>query len=74
MATDLPRIAYPNSGDRWDAVTRPWRADPGGGFDAAAVASLAEAGAGWLGGCCGTGPAEIAALTAALASRTNGPG
>ena len=30
-ATDRPRIAYPNGGDRWDATTRRWVADGGGG-------------------------------------------
>ena len=66
--TDLPLIAYPNRGDRWDPASRRWVADPGDGFDPAAVAALAaDAGAGWIGGCCGTGPADIAALARALA-------
>ena len=37
-----------------------------GAFDPVAVASWASIGATWLGGCCGTGPADIASLTAAL--------
>ena len=61
-ATDLPLIAYPNGGERWDAATRTWLAEDGGGYDPAAVASWAGLGATWLGGCCGTSPAEIAAL------------
>ena len=61
-ATDLPLIAYPNGGERWDAASRRWLADDGGGYDPAVVASWAELGATWLGGCCGTGPADIAAL------------
>lgn len=66
-ATDLPLIAYPNGGDRWDAAARRWVGDePGGGFDAAGEAGWASLGAGWLGGCCGTGPADIAALVADL--------
>ncbi len=65
-ATDRPLIAYPNGGDRWDPAARRWVADGGGTYDPAAVASWTSLGATWLGGCCGTGPAEIAALTAAL--------
>jgi homocysteine S-methyltransferase len=66
-ATDLPRIAYPNGGDRWDGQARRWVADgEAGAFDATVVASWASLGAGWLGGCCGTGPADIAALAAAI--------
>ncbi len=61
-ATDLPLIAYPNGGERWDPTSRRWLADDGGGYDPAMVASWAGLGATWLGGCCGTGPAEIAAL------------
>ena len=59
-ATERPRIAYPNGGDRWDATKRRWVADDGGGaYDPAAVASWTALGATWLGGCCGTGPREI---------------
>ena len=65
-ATDLPLIAYPNGGERWDAGTRTWLAEDGGGYDPAAVASWTGLGATWLGGCCGTGPSEIAALATLL--------
>ncbi len=66
-ATDLPLIAYPNGGDRWDGDARRWVGDDGGGrYDPDAVAALADDRVGWLGGCCGTGPAEIAALVAAV--------
>ncbi len=69
--TDGPLIAYPNGGDRWDPVTRRWAADGGGGmFDPAVVASWTDLGATWLGGCCGTRPADIAGLAARLASAT----
>ena len=66
-ATATPLIAYPNGGDRWDADGRTWVADDGGGYDPWAVATWRDSGAGWLGGCCGTGPADIRALTDALA-------
>jgi homocysteine S-methyltransferase len=66
--TDLPRIAYPNGGDTWDAATRRWVArDDDGAFGVATVAGWTSLGATWLGGCCGTGPAQIAALVRALA-------
>ena len=66
-ATDLPLIAYPNGGDRWDAAVRRWVGDEtGGSYDPGAVAALADDRVGWLGGCCGTGPVEIAALAAAV--------
>jgi len=65
-ATDLPLIAYPNGGERWDAASRRWLADEGGAYDPAAVASWTTLGATWLGGCCGTGPADIEALATRL--------
>ena len=66
-ATDLPLVAYPNVGDAWDASNRVWEAAHGdGGYDARAVQSWTALGASWLGGCCGTGPADIAALAGAV--------
>lgn len=67
-ATSRPRIAYPNGGDRWNATARAWVADTGGTFEPAAVATWATLGATWLGGCCGTGPAQIHALARAIAA------
>jgi homocysteine S-methyltransferase len=52
-----PLIAYPNSGEEWDATAREWTGEAG--------AWLAEApswGADWLGGCCRVTPADIAEL------------
>ena len=69
--TDLPLVAYPNGGDRWDATVRHWIADDAAGeFDGSWVATWEGMGAGWIGGCCGTGPADIAALAEALSERT----
>ena len=66
-ATDGPLIAYPNGGDRWDATARRWVADASGGaYDPVGVASWTAFGATWLGGCCGTGPSDIATLAAIL--------
>ncbi len=63
-----PLIAYPNAGDRWEPGSHRWVADTGGGYDPVAVAGWRSLGATWLGGCCGTGPDEIARLVAALAN------
>jgi homocysteine S-methyltransferase len=64
--TGKPVVVYPNSGEQWDARTRAWR---GAWHDSA----LAELAAGWVadgarlvGGCCRTGPKDIAALSSAL--------
>lgn len=62
--TDLPLIAYPNSGEVYDASTMEWREDPTFDTSAAAIGEWVRAGAGILGGCCRTTPADIAALTA----------
>jgi homocysteine S-methyltransferase len=69
-ATDLPLLAYPNGGDRWDPVTRRWAAtDAGGSYRPGVVAGWTDRGAVWLGGCCGTGPDDIRALADAVAAR-----
>ncbi len=66
VASAKPVLAYPNAGDRWDAAARRWIALPSGhGLSEMAPEWLA-AGAQVLGGCCGTGPAEISALREAL--------
>ncbi len=58
--TDLPAVAYPNRGGSWDAEGKRWAyGDP---LDLDLVAGWLEAGARLLGGCCGNGPADIAAL------------
>ncbi|MFP5342904.1 MAG: homocysteine S-methyltransferase [Candidatus Limnocylindria bacterium] len=68
-APALARIAYPNAGDRWDATAHRWVATSASeAFDGATVAGWTALGATWLGGCCGTGPADIAALAAAVTS------
>ena len=66
-AAGLPLIAYPNVGDAWDAAHHVWVArDEDGTFRPAVVASWSGVGATWLGGCCGTGPSDIAALAGSL--------
>jgi homocysteine S-methyltransferase len=60
--TAKPIVVYPNSGERWDGRAHAWR----GAADACAVGELApgwiEAGATWIGGCCRTTPADVAAI------------
>jgi homocysteine S-methyltransferase len=56
--TDLPLVAYPNSGQSWDATNRVWAGDPG----ATDVTAWIAAGAEYVGGCCGVGPAQLAHL------------
>ncbi|MEM7404292.1 MAG: homocysteine S-methyltransferase [Pseudomonadota bacterium] len=64
--TDLPLLAYPNSGEGWDAARRCWI----GERDPTEFSELArrwrKAGARIIGGCCRTGPAHIASLREAL--------
>lgn len=59
-------VAYPNSGEVWDAATRQWTgtAEPAE-FGAAAV-EWWRAGAVLVGGCCRTGPEHIASVRAHL--------
>lgn len=61
-ATGLPAVAYPNRGGTWSSDTKRWvYGDP---LDLDLVESWAAAGARFLGGCCGTGPSDIARLAA----------
>ncbi|MFJ5832876.1 homocysteine S-methyltransferase [Streptomyces sp. NPDC093089] len=64
--TGGPVVAYPNSGERWDARARGWRGDLA--FDPAGAGSWAAAGARLVGGCCRVGPATITAVAAALSA------
>ena len=65
-ATRKPLIAYPNSGEQYDANAKCWHGagtTDGAGF-AHAAAGWHRAGARVIGGCCRTGPAEIRAIRA----------
>jgi homocysteine S-methyltransferase len=79
-----PAVAYPNSGEGWDASREgaslvhssigtnecyTWKLDTGdvdAAFAAADVRRWVDAGARLVGGCCRIGPAEIAAVAAAV--------
>jgi homocysteine S-methyltransferase len=67
-ASGKPAVAYPNSGESWDAATRSWGGD-GAGVDPAAAARWVAAGARYVGGCCRVGATDIARLAAALHDR-----
>ena len=62
--TGKPAVAYPNSGEGWDAEARQWTGAP------APIAEHAEAwraaGARLIGGCCRVTPADIAQIAAHL--------
>jgi homocysteine S-methyltransferase len=64
--TTKPLVAYPNSGERYDAEARSWR----GASDEADWGERGRvwrrAGARLVGGCCRTGPAHVRALRTAL--------
>ena len=68
----LASVAYPNSGEVWDARRRTWAgATDIEGF-AAAAAGWCSDGAVLVGGCCRTGPAHIRALREAVDDRHPG--
>ena len=63
-ATGLPAVAYPNRGGSWNSDTKAW--EYAGPLDLDLVADWVGAGARLIGGCCGTGPADIALLAERL--------
>jgi homocysteine S-methyltransferase len=62
--TGRPVVAYPNSGESWDAASRSWAG--GSAFDPAAARAWRTAGARLTGGCCRVGPGTITAVARAL--------
>ena len=59
-AYELTGVAYPNSGETWDAVARQWRGEAH--WDEGAVSDWRRAGATLIGGCCRVFPDQIARL------------
>ena len=57
-----PVVAYPNSGEGWDAVRRVWVG--GSTFVPERVTAWVDGGARLVGGCCRVGPDQIAELRA----------
>ena len=62
-----PLVAYPNSGQGWDAVRRTWTGESA--FDAGAVAGWLDEGARLVGGCCRVGPTDLTAVAAVVSAR-----
>jgi homocysteine S-methyltransferase len=67
--TALPVVAYPNSGEGWDAAARRWTGPGSERVDAAAAARWRAAGAALVGGCCRVTPDQVAGLGAGLGVR-----
>lgn len=63
-ATGLPAVAYPNRGGAWDPAAKQWVGAQA--IDLDLVDAWMEAGARWIGGCCGTNPDDIATLASRL--------
>jgi homocysteine S-methyltransferase len=66
--TGLPVVAYPNSGESYDAAKKRWRAEPTVADFAAAAARWRDLGARLIGGCCRVGPDQIREIRAHLGS------
>jgi homocysteine S-methyltransferase len=64
--TDLPLVAYPNSGRVWDGAARRWSDRGAAVLPAGAVRAWVDAGARLVGGCCGLGPDAVHAIGAAV--------
>jgi homocysteine S-methyltransferase len=64
-STGKPVVAYPNSGEGWDAARRAWSGTAG--MDLALMPDWIAGGARLVGGCCRVGPDQIAQIAAALA-------
>ena len=56
--TGKPVVAYPNSGEAWDAAGRRWTGSPA--VDALPAGAWVADGARLIGGCCRVGPGHIA--------------
>ncbi|HET7173849.1 MAG TPA: homocysteine S-methyltransferase [Nocardioidaceae bacterium] len=67
--TGKPAVAYPNSGETWDASHRRWTGRAS--LTPRLASEWAGAGARLVGGCCRVGPAEVRAMAAALAAPTS---
>jgi homocysteine S-methyltransferase len=63
-AAGKPLVAYPNSGESWDAAARRWTGEAGVPDDA--VRGWLDAGARLVGGCCRVGPPAIARVAAVV--------
>jgi len=62
-SSSKPFIVYPNSGRVWDAKNKVWKGSGSAGFSDQLISEWVDAGAQFIGGCCGIGAAEIEQLT-----------
>jgi homocysteine S-methyltransferase len=74
QVTDKPLVAYPNSGESFDAATCQWRSSSESGMIAQAARGWRDRGALLIGGCCRTTPATIRAIRTSLTSAPAGSG
>jgi homocysteine S-methyltransferase len=65
--TDKPLLAYPNSGEHYQAESKRWGGDSGGLQFGEQARRWYAAGARLIGGCCRTGPQEIRSVKRCLA-------
>jgi homocysteine S-methyltransferase len=65
-ATSKPLMAYPNSGEAYDATTKTWNPAGEGSDPSEEAPAWRDAGATVLGGCCRTGPDTIARMRSRL--------
>lgn len=76
---EIALVAYPNSGEEWDATARDWVAKTGFRGDAGVIefGKMAKgwygAGATIIGGCCRTTPAHITSMNTFLTGRQAEP-
>lgn len=70
VASGLPVVVYPNSGEGWDAVNRRWTGSVATRIDAPAAHRWIAAGALLVGGCCRVTPDQVAAIDAGLRAST----
>ncbi|MCC9078652.1 homocysteine S-methyltransferase [Litorilinea aerophila] len=68
--TDRPLVAYPNSGETWDAEHHCWVAGSGETDFRTPALRWYAAGARLIGGCCRTTPADIQAMAQVLRHRS----
>lgn len=66
--TSKPIVVYPNSGEVWNSLERKWDGAPENVSLAALAPEWIESGARIIGGCCRTGPGDIADLAQVVAS------
>jgi homocysteine S-methyltransferase len=61
-SSKIPYIVYANSGRTWDAFAKKWDGSGNLVFDSRLIQEWRALGASIIGGCCGVGPSDIAAL------------